>query len=137
MAKEIDAQSLRLAELEAAAGNHGAAPFGNIGHSAGTAADPTGRLAGRIADLKAHLRELTDKERREERALNAILRTKTDEYGTLLLSARERAIIQMRYFDGLTWEQAAELIGMSDKGAKLAFRRGLDKLDGMYDADEA
>lgn len=134
LGKEIEIQLQRLAELRSSVGNIGADPFGSIGHGQGIHSDRTGRLAGRITDLEAHIRTLTEKERREERALNAILQSKSD--GIPILRPRERAAIQMRYFDGLTWEQTAELMEMSDKGAKLAFRRGLDKLDAVYDADE-
>lgn len=136
MGKEIETQLLRLAELEAAIGNTGAAGFDSIGRAAGSHADRTGRLAGRIADLKDLIRELTEQERRECRALNHILRTSED--GVPLLRPAERAVIQMHYFDGMTWEQVAEALGRSDRGCRIACQRGLDILDRVYDdVDEA
>ena len=136
LGEEIDTQLCRLEELEAAVGNTGAAGFDSIGRAAGSHADRTGRLAGRIADLKDLIRELTEQERRECRALNHILRTGED--GVPLLRPLERAVIQMHYFDGMTWEQAAEALGRSDRGCRIACQRGLAILDRVYDdADEA
>lgn len=123
LGKYIDHQICRLEELEAAVGSAGAASFDSIGRAAGSHADRTGRLAASIADLEADIRELTRQETEERRALDKLLQ---------ILAATERAVIQMHYFDRMTWEQLAEVMDMSTRGCQLACSRGIVKLDEAY-----
>lgn len=127
LSKYIDHQICRLEELEAAVGPAGAASFDSFGRAAGTNADRTGRLAATISDLEADIRELTQQETEERRELDKMLR---------ILAATERAVIQMHYFDRMTWEQLAEVMGMSTRGCQMACSRGLGKLDEAYPGDE-
>lgn len=132
--KDIDFQIGRLEELEASAGNVGAAPFDSIGHGKGRPSDRTAYTAARIADLKDHIKELVELERTEYRALDSLLCTVSD--GGYLLTSIERAAIRTRYFDLMTLEQAAEALDRSNRGVDIACKRGLAKLEEVHPEDK-
>ena len=130
LGREIDKQLCRLEEMEASVGNTGAGSFGSIGRAAGTHADRTGRLAAALATLKEEIRDLIAEETSERRELEKLLNARTD--AGRLLTADEKAVLRVRYFDALPWEQAAEVLAMSDRGARNIHNRAMEKLETAF-----
>ena len=108
--KDLDRQISRLEELEAAAGNTGSASFDSVGRAVGSHADRTGRLASVIVDLESQIREMVAEETAERRALEKILSVTSG--GRFLLKPDEKAVLRCRFFDRITLEETAEVLGM-------------------------
>lgn len=114
LAKECDSTSKRLAELRRTYGGVSAPATSSAPQNAGTYADRTGVTAIRLHLLEETLQALTKQYRQEYRAISALLHTKTA--SGVLLSATERQVLSCTVLDGMTTEQAAELLGMSVRG---------------------
>lgn len=134
MGKEIDTQLLRLAELEAAAGNTGSASFDSVGRAAGSHADRTGRLAAVIVDLETQIREMVAEETAERRELEKILSVTSG--GRFLLKPDEKAVLRCRFFDRITLEETAEVLGISVSSCKNYAKDAFRKLEEKYNGSE-
>ena len=56
--------------------------------------------------------------------------------GFKALDERERKILQLRFFDGLTQSQIAQQVGISQMHVSRLIRRSLEKIRDAIDADE-
>ena len=132
--RDLDRQISRLEELEAAQGSTGAAGFGNVGRAAGSHSDRTGRLAAACLDLRERIREMTAEELAERRELEKILSVTSG--GRYLLKVNEKAAVRCRYFDRLSIDDAAEVLGISVSCCKYSVKDALRKLDEKFDEQE-
>lgn len=128
--KDLDRQISRLEELEAAAGNTGSASFDSVGRAAGSHADRTGRLAAVIVDLENQIREMVAEETAERRALEKILSVTSG--GRFLLKPDEKAVLRCRFFDRITLEETAEVLGISVSSCKNYAKDAFRKLEEAF-----
>lgn len=135
LGEDIDNQIQRLEELEASVGSVGQGPAGSVGHGKGEHADRTAYLVVRMEELRERLREMTEQERAERRELDALLYTATP--AGFLLSAFERAVVQYRCFDRLSWDQMSDALLRTDRGCRGAFARAMEKLEAHRQSLEA
>lgn len=127
LAKECDSTSGRLTELRCTYGGVSAPSTSSVPQNAGTYADRTSITAIQLHMLEETLQTLTKQYRQEYRAITALLQTKT-ETGTLL-SVTERQVLSCTVLDSMTTEQTAEVLDMSPRGVRYAYKRGVMKLD--------
>lgn len=128
--KDLDRQISRLEELEAAAGNTGSASFDSVGRAVGSHADRTGRLSAVIVDLEAQIREMVAEETAERRALEKILSVTSG--GRFLLKPDEKAVLRCRFFDRITLEETAEVLGISVSSCKNYAKEAFRKLEEVF-----
>ena len=110
--KQLAADLKLLATLETAAGSWTQAPTG----------DAVGALSAEIADVKMEIGELEVEIVRSEAAIMRFIATVED--------ARTRLVLRLRFIHGLTWKEAATVIGgVSEGGIKILCCRYMTRRD--------
>ena len=123
LSDDIDNQIARLEEMELAALSPSAPFVDGMPGPKGTPGDRVGRSVAARDALQARLDRMIAKERTEGEALEAMLES---------LSARERYILQRRYFDRRSWDVIADKAALSVRGCQNIEKRAFEKLEDVY-----
>lgn len=123
MVQDIDYQVERLARLEASALAPSSSSWDGLPGGRGTPSDRTGRSASVLADLRIEVSRLIEEEKTERGALERLVSA---------LPPDERAVLRLRYIDLATWEDTADTLGVTDRGARKIGERAFDRLERTY-----
>lgn len=123
--EEIEMEKTRLyarrrTAYAASAANFDSAPAG------GAPGDRVGNSAVAITDIETHIRELV------ARAAVELAELEED---MDCLTAMEKTVIRVRYFDRTRWELCADILGVSVRGAKYIHDRAIQKMEGEERGD--
>lgn len=117
--EEIDMEKTRLyarrhTAYAASTANFSAAPSG------GEPGDRVGNGATAITEIEAHIRELV---------AHAAIEFATIEETMVTLTAREKTVIRVRYFDRAGWDGVADVLGCTVRGAQYIHDRAIRKME--------
>lgn len=102
--REIDNQNERLDRMAITYGSPPGPDLSGMPRPKGGVSDRVGSAVAKKMELEEHVRDLEAEERRENAAIEAMLRQLDD--------PDERAVIRLHYFDRATWDDtAAALFG--------------------------
>lgn len=118
--EEIDMEKTRLYARRRTAYAASTAGF-EASPSGGDPGDRVGNSAVAITDIEVHIRELVSR---------AAVELAVIEEAMMPLTAVEKTVIRVRYFDRQRWEMVADVLGTSVRGARYIHDRAIQKMGG-------
>lgn len=123
--EEIEMEKTRLYARRRTAYAASTANFDSAS-AGGAPGDRVGSSAVAITDIETHIRELVARAAVELAGL---------EEDMDCLTAMEKTVIRVRYFDRTRWELCADILGVSVRGAKYIHDRAIQKMEGEERGD--
>lgn len=123
LSEDIENQIDRLEEMEAAALSPSAPSVDGMPTPKGTPWDRVGRAVAAMNALQDRVSRMIETEKTEYDALEDMLDA---------LNAREKSILQRRYFDRLKWEIIADKTCLSVRGCQNIEKRAFERLEELY-----
>lgn len=119
--EELYTERVRLYALRKTSGAPSSPSWENKS-GGGMVGDRVGGAAVKAAELERRIHTLDNQCRAEIRVLEGRM---------TCLRAREKSVLRLRYFDRRKWETVAEIVGLSERGAREICRRALEKMEKM------
>ena len=120
--EDIHLQQVRLYARRQSASAPSSPSWDGMPGGAGVPGDRVGNAASAAVDLEREIAALVDTAAAEKHVLEGLIAE---------LSAREKAVIRLHYFDRFDWDTVADTVCMSDRGARGLCQRAFDKLERM------
>ena len=100
--KDIEHQRERYERIRGQLSSFGVSTLSDMPHGPSSTMDKVAETIAKAMDIESDLNRVISEQREERESLEAILRN--------LKSACEKAVIRIRYFDGMPWHEVAVLI---------------------------